>query len=104
MCSASLTIRLNHTEARSAALPRPTAEQSTHESREEVKSEGCRVLRWGLAESLPQRRRVQLIKNKQISEMHETGAKKGREKEKEKQEEGEREGERTAQRVAKNCQ
>lgn len=100
MCSASLTIRLNHTEARSAALPRPTAEQSTHESREEVKSEGCRVLRWGLAESLPQRRRVQLIKNKQISEMHETGAKRGREKEKEE----ERERERTAQRVAKNCQ
>lgn len=59
------------------------------------------MLRWGLAESLPQRRRVQLIKNKQISEMHETGAKRGREKEKEKQEEGEREGERTAQRVAK---
>lgn len=101
MCSASLTIRLNHTEARSAALPRPTAEQSTHESREEVKSEGWRgVLRWGLAESLPQRRRVQLIKNKQISEMHETGAKKGREKVKEE----ERERERTAQRVAKNCQ
>lgn len=37
--------------------------------------------------SSPQRRRVQLIKNKQISEMHETGAKKETERERDEEEE-----------------
>lgn len=106
--SSSLTIRLNHTEARSAAVPRPSTAAHTHVSRgagEQGKSGRGGWLRWWVAESLPQRRRVQLIKNKQISEMHETGAKKRKRKGGRKRRRGrERKRERTTQRKAKNCQ
>lgn len=106
--SSSLTIRLNHTEARSAAVPRPSTAAHTHVSRgagEQGKGGRGGWLRWWVAESLPQRRRVQLIKNKQISEMHETGAKKRKREGGRKRRRGrERARERTTQRKAKNCQ
>lgn len=106
--TSSLTIRLNHTEARSAAVPRPSTAAHTHVSRgagEQGKGGRGGWLRWWVAESLPQRRRVQLIKNKQISEMHETGAKKRkREGGRKRRRGGERARERTTQRKAKNCQ
>lgn len=106
--SSSLTIRLNHTEARSAAVPRPSTAAHTHVSRgagEQGKGGRGGWLRWWVAESLPQRRRVQLIKNKQISEMHETGAKKRKREGGRKRRRGrERKRERTTQRKAKNCQ
>lgn len=99
--SSSLTIRLNHTEARSAAVPRPSTAAHTHVSRgagEQGKGGRGGWLRWWVAESLPQRRRVQLIKNKQISEMHETGAKKKEERRRQRRKEGERGKERERRR------